>query len=212
MNKNGKLYVFEESEFQSILEIVSGVAAERAIEVFHIEKEKEYEERVKKCRNSAKLLIVNYKRLKKMEFTSVYDADTVTNETLEQLFDSLLGRVKLADFDLTSTDINRIKTGMLMNHVDVQIENYKHECELSKNNDFARRYRIIEMMYLREDALSAEEAAEIELIDKSNVYRTLEKAYDDLAVLFFGIDGATMVEYSKKKRNEERRKKKRSSL
>ena len=45
------------------------------------------------------------------------------------------------------------------------------------------------MLYLREDRMSIEEVSEAEECDKSTVYRTLEKAYDDLTVLMFGIDG-----------------------
>ena len=67
------------------------------------------------------------------------------------------------------------------------------------------------MMYLREESLTADEVADVESIDKSNVYRTLERAYDDLAVLFFGVDGAKMVELRKReiKAKRERSKKNR---
>ena len=43
-----------------------------------------------------------------------------------------------------------------------------------------------------------EDVAEEEQIDKSTVYRTLEKAYDDLAVLFFGIEGVKSIEVNRK--------------
>ena len=46
--------------------------------------------------------------------------------------------------------------------------------------------------------MRAEDVAEEEQIDKSTVYRTLEKAYDDLAVLFFGIEGAKSIEVNRK--------------
>ena len=45
---------------------------------------------------------------------------------------------------------------------------------------------------------AAEDVAEEEQIDKSTVYRTLEKAYDDLAVLFFGIEGVKSIEVNRK--------------
>ena len=133
-----------------------------------------------------------------MKDTSVYDANTVTDATLAEIFDNMLGRIRMDEFTLTNTDRNRIITGMMMNHVDVQLANYRYECEMSREQDVARRYRIVEMMYLREESLTADEVADVESIDKSNVYRTLERAYDDLAVLFFGIDGAKMVELRKR--------------
>ena len=42
------------------------------------------------------------------------------------------------------------------------------------------------------------------VIDKSNVYRTLEKAYDDLTALFFGVEGLDVAEYRRKKRMEKK--------
>lgn len=193
MGNNVKKYVVTESELAMIAE----VAAERAIRIYKREQEEQMQQQAEKCRYSAKLLIIHYKRLKRMKDTSVYDTNTVTDATLAEIFDNMLGKIRLNEFDLTSTNRNRIITGMLMNHVDVQLENYQKECEKSKEQDVSRRYRIVEMMYLREEALTADEVADIECIDKSNVYRTLERAYDDLAVLFFGVDGAKMVELRK---------------
>ena len=194
MGSNVKKYVVTESELAMIAE----VAAEKAISTYKKEQEEQIQQKAEKCRYSAKLLIIHYKRLKRMKDTSVYDANTVTDATLAEIFDNMLGKIRMNEFDLTSTNRNRIITGMLMNHVDVQLENYQKECEKSKEQDVARRYRIVEMMYLREESLTADEVADVESIDKSNVYRTLERAYDDLAVLFFGVDGAKMVELRKR--------------
>ena len=198
MGSNVKKYVVTESELAMIAE----VAAEKAISTYKREQEEQMQQQAEKCRYSAKLLIIHYKRLKRMKDTSVYDAE---------IFDNMLGKIRMNEFDLTSTNRNRIITGMLMNHVDVQLENYQKECEKSKEQDVARRYRIVEMMYLREESLTADEVADVECIDKSNVYRTLERAYDDLAVLFFGVDGAKMVELRKReiKAKRERSKKNR---
>lgn len=44
----------------------------------------------------------------------------------------------------------------------------------------------------------AENIGKTHSIDKSTVYRTLEKAYDDLAVLFFGIEGVKTIEVNRK--------------
>ena len=61
-------------------------------------------------------------------------------------------------------------------------------------------------MFLKENSRKAVEVAEIENIDKSNVYRTLEKAYDDLTALFFGLEGLDVVEYRKRQRIKEHKK------
>ena len=105
---------------------------------------------------------------------------------------------------MTSIKKSTITTGVNMNHVDVQLENYKRECERSQIPDIQRRYRIVEMVYLSEEPMTIEEVAEVECIDKSNVYRTLEKAYDDLTALFFGVEGLDIAEYRRQKRMEKR--------
>lgn len=159
-------------------------------------------ERTEKVRNSAKTLVQHYRKLKKMKDTSVYDPDTVTDLTLAGIFDYILDECRKEEFELTSTKKNMLITGMLLNHVDTQLENYKRECEQSNIPDVERRYRVIEMMYLREQTLKPDEVAEIENIEKTSVYRTLEKAYDDLTALFFGVEGLDVAEYRKKKRAE----------
>ena len=129
---------------------------------------------------------------------SVTGTDTVTDPTLKEILDGILEQVRKEEFNLTSTNKNRIVTGMLLNHVDVQLENYKKECRKSKIQDIQRRYRVVERMFLQAEPVRAEDVAEEEQIDKSTVYRTLEKAYDDLAVLFFGIEGVKSIEVNRK--------------
>lgn len=186
------------------LKRIAAIAAQEGAAAYKREQEATKQERAEKVRNSAKTLIIHYRRLKKMKDTSVYDTETVTDPTLAEIFGGMLGQIRREEFNLTSTNKNRIITGMLMNHVDVQLENYRKECDKSKIPDIARRYRVVEMMYLRAKPLRADEVAEIEVIDKSNVYRTLEKAYDDLAVLFFGVEGMQAIETGRKKRAEKR--------
>ena len=151
-----------------------------------------------KVKNSAKTIIIHYRQLKKMKNTSVTGTDTVTDPTLKEILDGILEQVRKEEFNLTSTNKNRIVTGMLLNHVDVQLENYKKECRKSKIQDIQRRYRVVERMFLQAEPVRAEDVAEEEQIDKSTVYRTLEKAYDDLAVLFFGIEGVKSIEVNRK--------------
>lgn len=136
--------------------------------------------------------------------TSVYDPDTVTDLTLAGIFDYILDECRKEEFELTSTKKNMLITGMLLNHVDTQLKNYKKECEQSKIPDVERRYRVVEMMFLNEEPMKPDDVAEVENIDKSNVYRTLEKAYDDLTALFFGVEGLDVAEYRRKKRMEKK--------
>lgn len=204
--KEEKRYVVISAEdLDDLIKAAGKEGAKKGVEAYERRKEKEREEFADKVKNSAKTIIIHYRQLKKMKNTSVTDADTVTDPTLKEILDGILDRVRKEEFNLTSTNKNRIVTGMLMNHVDVQLENYKRECKKSKIQDIQRRYRVVEMIYLRENPMDLEEVAEQEQIDKSTVYRTLEKAYDDLSVLFFGIEGVKSIETRRSARNTKKK-------
>lgn len=203
----GKYILITEEDFDRRLKAAGRAGAKEGVAAYRREQEESQEEMAEKVKNSAKTIIIHYRQLKKMRKTSVCDADTVTDPTLKEILEGIAGRVRRDEFNLTSTSRNKIVTGMLMNHVDVQLENYKRECRKSKVPDIGRRYAVVEMMFLREEPLKAEEVAEEMSIDKSSVYRTLEKAYDDLAVLFFGIEGIMGIEIRRKKRSRAKKEK-----
>lgn len=200
-----KFVVISAEDLDNLIKSAGKEGAKKGVEAYERRKVKEREELANKVKNSAKTIIIHYRQLKRMKSTSVTGTDTVTDPTLKEILDGILDRVRRDEFNLTSTNRNRIVTGMLMNHVDVQLENYKRECRKSKVQDIQRRYRIVEMIYLRETPLAIEKVAEQEQIDKSTVYRTLEKAYDDLAVLFFGIEGVKSIETRRSTRNSKKK-------
>lgn len=194
-----------EEELERLIKAAGREGAKKGVEAYERRKEKDKEELADKVKNSAKTIIIHYRQLKKMKNTSVTGTDTVTDPTLKEILDGILEQVRKEEFNLTSTNKNRIVTGMLLNHVDVQLENYKKECRKSKIQDIQRRYRVVERMFLQAEPVRAEDVAEEEQIDKSTVYRTLEKAYDDLAVLFFGIEGVKTIEVNRKPKKSGKR-------
>lgn len=193
-----KVVMLTEKEIKQLLK----AAAREGVAAYKSEQAKLMEERTERVRNSTKTLLKHYRRLQKMRGTSVYDPETVTDPTLAEIFDMIRDECQLGTFSLTSTKKNAIITGMIMDHVDVQLSNYEKECAASDIPEIQRRFRIVSMMFLQENPLRVEEIAEAESLDKSNVYRTLEKAYDDLTALFFGIEGLDVAEYRRRKREE----------
>ena len=74
------------------LEAIVRLASETAVESYRKELERQQEqdgkarrERHHRVVNSAKMLLKNYRRFKKMTVSSVYGKDTSTNETLVEL-------------------------------------------------------------------------------------------------------------------------------
>ena len=187
---------------QEDIQQIAILAAKEGITAYKKEQEIRLSERTEKVRNSAKMLLQHYRKLKRMKDTSIYDIDTITDPTLSEIFEQILDECRRGEFHLSSIKKNRLITGIILNHVDVQLENYKKECSRSNIPDIQRRYRIVKRIYLDETPMKPEEVAEEENIEKTSVYRTLEKAYDDLTALFFGVEGLDVATYRKKKRME----------
>ena len=127
-----------EEELERLIKAAGREGAKKGVEAYERRKEKDKEELADKVKNSAKTIIIHYRQLKKMKNTSVTGTDTVTDPTLKEILDGILEQVRKEEFNLTSTNKNRIVTGMLLNHVDVQLENYKKECRKSKIQDIQR--------------------------------------------------------------------------
>ena len=97
------------------LEAIVRLASETAVESYRKELERQQEqdgkarrERHHRVVNSAKMLLKNYRRFKKMTVSSVYGKDTSTNETLVELLE--LNRESTAAGSLRSS---ASKTGWL---------------------------------------------------------------------------------------------------
>lgn len=81
----------------------------------------------------------------------------------------------------------------MIEHIDAMLEVYKKDCNRSPEGQ--RRYRVIYWMYLSEDeSKTAEDIAEMENVVVRTVFRDIKTAYEELAVLFFGIDGVRFSE------------------
>jgi len=183
-----KIFMLTSDDLAKFASLCAKEGGKEGIKAYQREREEREEYRRDEVRASAKYLIIHYRRLKKLKSTAVHSAETVQNPTLMEIFEEILDQVRESEFDVESIKKSKIKTGVILDHVDVQLENYRKECDESTNQDVQRRYRIVNMMYLQGDKLSADKIAEIENIDRSTVYRTLNRAFEDLAALFFGID------------------------
>ena len=202
-----KFVVLTEEEITKMMKKAAREGAKEGIAAYESKQAVVMAERTEKVRNSAKTLVQHYRQLKKMKDTSVYDPDTVTDLTLAGIFDYILDECRKEEFELTSTKKNMLITGMLLNHVDTQLKNYKKECEQSKIPDVERRYRVVEMMFLNEEPMKPDDVAEVENIDKSNVYRTLEKAYAAHSKIMLSVALRKRQRRSSTSRNSSKRRK-----
>lgn len=182
------------------LEAIVRLASETAVESYRKELERQQEqdgkarrERHHRVVNSAKMLLKNYRRFKKMTVSSVYGKDTSTNETLVELLELMRGIYRSGELEVVSIKDRVARTELMIEHIDAMLEVYKKDCNRSPEGQ--RRYRVIYWMYLSEDeSKTAEDIAEMENVVVRTVFRDIKTAYEELAVLFFGIDGVRFSE------------------
>lgn len=182
------------------LEAIVRLASETAVESYRKELERQQEqdgkarrERHNRVVNSAKMLLKNYRRFKKMTVSSVYGKDTSTNETLVELLELMQGIYRSGELEVVSIKDRVARTELMIEHIDAMLEVYKKDCNRSPEGQ--RRYRVIYWMYLSEDeSKTAEDIAEMENVVVRTVFRDIKTAYEELAVLFFGIDGVRFSE------------------
>lgn len=182
------------------LEAIVRLASETAVESYRKELERQQEqdgkarrERHHRIVNSAKMLLKNYRRFKKMTVSSVYGKDTSTNETLVELLELMQGIYRSGELEVVSIKDRVARTELMIEHIDAMLEVYKKDCNRSPEGQ--RRYRVIYWMYLSEDeSKTAEDIAEMENVVVRTVFRDIKTAYEELAVLFFGIDGVRFSE------------------
>lgn len=182
------------------LEAIVRLASETAVESYRKELERQQEqdgkarrERHHRVVNSAKMLLKNYRRFKKMTVSSVYGKDTSTNETLVELLELMQGIYRSGELEVVSIKDRVARTELMIEHIDAMLEVYKKDCNRSPEGQ--RRYRVIYWMFLSEDeSKTAEDIAEMENVVVRTVFRDIKTAYEELAVLFFGIDGVRFSE------------------
>lgn len=187
-------------QFTPELEAIVRLASETAVESYRKELERQQEqdgkarrERHHRVVNSAKMLLKNYRRFKKMTVSSVYGKDTSTNETLVELLELMQGIYRSGELEVVSIKDRVARTELMIEHIDAMLEVYKKDCNRSPEGQ--RRYRVIYWMYLSEDeSKTAEDIAEMENVVVRTVFRDIKTAYEELAVLFFGIDGVRFSE------------------
>ena len=180
-----KKYLVTESELSMIAELSANTAI-KAYEDRHKQEEKARQSRVL---NSAKTLIMNYRRFKGMTGNAVYDGQTTTDDTLKEILELMQGGFRNSEFEVLSIKEKTMRTKMILDHVDTMLGVYKKQCENSVDPEESRRYRVIEGMYLIEKPKTVAELAEEEHVTERTIFRDRDIAYKRLAILFFGIDG-----------------------
>ena len=162
------------------LEVITQVVCE------HIEREGQKQKKAKQDHRlyNIKLLLTNYRGL-------VLHCEKIKDELIE------IDSTSIQDLDISTISIESIesikrsreKSLAMVMFINSKIEAYKR----SSNEGEMRYFRVLEKKYLTSKKYTINEIAESENIDKTTVYRYLEKAITDLSVIFFGIDAINFM-------------------
>lgn len=117
------------------------------------------------CYKNVKLLMKNYRKLKK--FQANIDEEVLAVESI---------------------CVFRNKTSLMMQHVDKMLSAYNALCVTDNHPDQQRRWQSLYLRYIAPDKMRVGDIADCLKIDVRTLYRDLDKALADLAVLLFGVE------------------------
>ncbi|MBC6300315.1 hypothetical protein [Listeria booriae] len=147
-------------------------------EVNRNELEEQFQERKNWKLRNVKLLMTHYRLLKSYCDDVTGKIDGIENVLAE------LGRESLV---LQSINDNKIKTQAMMRHVDNVLNVFHDNCKLGNQED-SRRWRLLYEFHMKEPQISNNKLCEKYNVSKTSLYRELNKAYETLVILMFGID------------------------
>lgn len=177
---------------KNVLNSISKYATEKAIEIFTRQLE-EQREKVKDCRmKNTRTLLKKYRWLKSYAGNAVSQLTQLLSEE-EVIFLESMGMDNIESRKVESIKDRMVFTQTVLGHIDTMLELYKNKCLSSDRDDVRRRWRVLEAMYLVENAGNADDIAEAEHINVRTVFKDLNVAIADLSGLFFGIDLSDII-------------------
>lgn len=141
----------------------------------------------KRFRNTS-LLLKNYNDFIEHCNNAIFTSSKIEKSDISDLLD------EVKDIDDPQLYVNSIKrtharTNIIVEHVKTIIEFYKFKAERSKDENALRRYKVIDMIYMKEPKMTYSEVAEKLDISEKTVSRDRKQAINELSVLIFGVDG-----------------------
>lgn len=161
------------------LEIISRTAAAVAIEKYIAEQETRERKLYDRRLHNVKLLLRNYRSL--ANHVAEIKLDIVElDEKLE------LSYLESDEFAINAIKRSKNRTLAMIKFINKTLEIYKIICEQSNE---IRKYETIYYLYIAKEKMTIKELSEVQFLSERMIYKNRNKAFEDLTVLFFGIDG-----------------------
>lgn len=161
------------------LQLITKVASEEAIKAYKEHTQKVNKERHDKRLRNIKLLLNNYRSL-------LLHCEKLKDD-LEELEETSIQELDIEEINLESIESikkSKTKTIAMVYFIQGKIEAYKKTCSTSE----LKYFRVLEKKYITEKKYTIQEIADSEHIDRATVHRHLNKAMEELPVIFFGVD------------------------
>lgn len=173
---------------EQVIKIAVRAGIEAAQKQIEFERNKAQKQSKDNRLHNTKMLIQNFRMFKVHSEKSIYSAA----DCEESVFD-ILAMMSDKQFAKAESTVAAIKnsatrTAIIVSHVEAMVEMYKIWCERSGKKENERRYRVLYALYISDEAMSSEEIAQKENIDKRTVYKDINAACETLGSLIFGID------------------------
>lgn len=154
-------------------------------------KEQEYNKKNKmydrRLRNT-RLLLKNYRSLQFHKKMCVNIKNNINEKNALDILDDFDFEDNAEQY-IQSIARTKTRTKLMLDHIDKSLKYYKNIC-IADNKE--RKYNIIKYIYIDESSEGVktyEEAAEYFNLSIKTISRDTREAIEDLAILFFGIDG-----------------------
>lgn len=171
---------------KEVIRIAAEAGARAAIVQWEKEKAKALEEKADRRLHNTRLLLKNYRLFKQHAENAVYKVEQL-DESVYDILDMMGRNTSNVFVDSVKTSVARTVT--LVRHIDVMLKLYQIYCERSDKPEDSRRWRAIQARYLDECEKSSVDIAEQEGVSDRTIDRDIAAAHEQLAALFFGIDG-----------------------
>ena len=172
---------------KEIVALASKYGAEAAMKRLTDERKAIRKELSKTRLKNIKLLMRNYRDLKDSVASAVYDAES--SETILDIIEDLMMPGRNPNITIESIKRSAVRTAILMEHVDAEIEAFRYKCSHSRNPKATRQWELVYWLHLADDPKTVEELAGELNCEKRTLYYDLNAAYETLSALMFGIDG-----------------------
>lgn len=174
------------AENKEIVRIAAEAGAKAAITQWEKERARIQAEKVDRRLHNTRLLLKNYRLFKMHAENAVYEVDQL-DESVYDILDMMERNTGSGFVDSIKTSVAR--TATLVRHIDVMLGLYRVYCEHSGKPEDLRRWRALKAKYIDEGEKSNFDIAEQEHVSGRTIDRDIAEAHEDLAALFFGIDG-----------------------